>query len=101
MAGEDLLDERRARARESDDEDRCPARIAAASALREEAAVEKSADASAARLEAPAVESRVEAAQSVAARVVREGLAILPALLERPAHGEMQLCHLASRALSV
>src|SRR5215469_6898030 len=61
VAGEDLLDERRARARESDDDDGCPARIATAGALREEAAVEESADAGAARLEAPDVESRVEA----------------------------------------
>jgi hypothetical protein len=91
VAGEDLLDQRRARPGQADDEDRGRARIAAAGMPGEERSIEEGADSCGASLEVLDVEGRVEAPQRVATGVVGEGLRVLPPLLEGPTECEVQL----------
>ena len=88
---QDLLEQRRAGARQADDEDRRGTWVAAAAVRRKEAGIEECANARAAPLEHPDVERLVETAQGVALSVVHEGLRVRRALLEGLAERKLQL----------
>src|SRR5262249_23045773 len=91
VTGEDLLDERRAGARQADDEDRRTARVAATGLPGEESRAEERADPRGAPLEVLDVEGGVTATLRVPPCIGRVCLPVPAPLLERLAQRKMKL----------
>ncbi len=88
VAGEDLLHQRGAGARQADDEDRRAARVAPAGTPGKELRIEERPNARAAALEVLDVEWRIQAPQRVALGVVRECLRILAGAARKPSRAQ-------------
>src|SRR5262249_51789396 len=99
VARQDLLDERRPRSRQSNDEDRCGTRIPTTRTRGKERGVEERSDARSSALEAFDVERSIQTPQLITPGIVRKRLSVLLTLLKRLSQREIQLCFVGTRTL--